>query len=401
MRTPHILIADDETPIRLTISLVLKRKNYKVSTAADGVAALKVFQEAQEEGTPVDLLITDIFMPGMDGLELIDHIRRQRHDMPIIGITAFGDKEVVVELLRRKVNDYIEKPVDEEAILGCIQQVMDRHRAHGELEEERISHRAREMAKRETESFQRRLQDMRSRIDKMVGSYQRLTRHVDEKETLVHELRQQSMEELGGDFVEVRAVEGGYRIVVADVAGHDVGSTYHTILVKAAFESHLRTGSDPLKFLRDLNQQLVEGGDSRMVTACYVDLSLERRTATVYNAGHVPPLLLSSRDEQIHELHSKGGVLGVFDILMIEPYTQRLNKEDRLYIYSDGLPGLKRLDPASGLYSRLGQVGLSSLLRRHRKMPLRESCDAVWSDLQDYCYRRPNDDMLLFAIEMP
>ncbi len=401
MRTPHILIADDETPIRLTVSLILKRKSYRVSTAVDGNAALQAFQQAQEEGNPVDLLITDIYMPGMDGLELIDRIRSLRSDMPIIGITAFGNKEVVVELLRRKVNDYIEKPVDEEAILTCIQRVLDRHREHGELEEERISKRAHDMAQRETESFQRRVSEMRSRIDKMVGSYQRLTRHVEEEDLLSHELRQMTMEELGGDFVEFRAVQGGYRLVVADVAGHDVGSTYHTILVKAAFESHLRTSSDPLQFLRDLNQQLVEGGDSRMVTACYVDISLERRTANVYNAGHVPPLLLSRRDEQIHEIHSKGGVLGVFDILMIEPYAQRLTTGDRLFVYSDGLPGLKRLDPATGLYSRLGQVGLTSLLRRHRKLPLPEAVDATWSDLQDFCYRRPNDDMLLFAIEMP
>ncbi|HDH99509.1 MAG TPA: response regulator [Firmicutes bacterium] len=111
----HILVVDDEENMRNALTFLLEAEGYRVTTAESGRRAL---QKVLEE--PVDLVITDIVMPDMDGLELIDELRRLALEVPVLVITAYGSERMKQELKRRGIAGYLSKPFEGEELLARV-----------------------------------------------------------------------------------------------------------------------------------------------------------------------------------------------------------------------------------------------------------------------------------------
>ncbi|GAB4237985.1 MAG: response regulator [Deltaproteobacteria bacterium] len=107
-----ILIVDDEAPFRFSACVALRRAGYRVEEAADGRRALDAVLESRRRGDPFDLVVTDIRMPEMSGIELIDALRERGVDVPLCAITCFGDRDLVADLARRGCTGILEKPFD-------------------------------------------------------------------------------------------------------------------------------------------------------------------------------------------------------------------------------------------------------------------------------------------------
>lgn len=122
----HILVADDEQNTLLTMQFILEVANYKVTTAENGQEALSKILKAKNNGSPVDLLITDIQMPCLTGLELIDELNRLGIDIPILVITGYGSEELVMELTRKGCNQYLGKPIDDEELAKCVSILLEK-----------------------------------------------------------------------------------------------------------------------------------------------------------------------------------------------------------------------------------------------------------------------------------
>lgn len=103
---PEILIADDEPGIRKVLSISLKDSGYTVYTAPDGQSALEVFRERDPR-----IIILDIRMPGIDGMEVLATIKRERPDAEVIMMTGHGDIDLAVKSLQLDATDFIAKPV--------------------------------------------------------------------------------------------------------------------------------------------------------------------------------------------------------------------------------------------------------------------------------------------------
>jgi two-component system response regulator PilR (NtrC family) len=99
----RILIVDDEAGIRVMLAAALKREGHDVRLAADAPSALAALE------TGVDLLVTDIRMPQMSGIELLDAAKRIDPGLSVIMMTAYGSKDIVLEALRLGATDYVEK----------------------------------------------------------------------------------------------------------------------------------------------------------------------------------------------------------------------------------------------------------------------------------------------------
>lgn len=121
-----ILIVDDEAPFRFASGVALRRKGYRVTEAGDGKQALEKVLEARERSDPFHLVVTDIRMPEMSGLELIDALKRYEVAVPVCAITCFGDKELVCELSRKGCRDYLEKPFEPEELVEQIETILRR-----------------------------------------------------------------------------------------------------------------------------------------------------------------------------------------------------------------------------------------------------------------------------------
>jgi DNA-binding NtrC family response regulator len=115
----RILIVDDEERMRHLLSIMLSRKGYHVDQAGDGVEALEMIG-----ATPFDMIITDIKMPRMDGVELLKRIMAMEIPLPVVFITAFATVESAVEVMRQGAVDYIIKPFEEDRILLTVERTL-------------------------------------------------------------------------------------------------------------------------------------------------------------------------------------------------------------------------------------------------------------------------------------
>lgn len=117
----EILIIDDEKAIRKTLSEILSFEGYKVDEAADGEEGLKKFKEKS-----FDLVLCDIKMPKLDGIEFLQKAAEVNPDIPIIMISGHGNIETAVDAVKKGAYDYISKPPDLNRLLITIRNAMDK-----------------------------------------------------------------------------------------------------------------------------------------------------------------------------------------------------------------------------------------------------------------------------------
>ena len=135
----RILVVDDEPSARSGLSRLLVQEGYIADTAEDGAKALALATER-----PPDVIVTDLKMPGMDGIELCRRLREQDPDLPVIVVTAFGDVNSAVQAMRAGADDYLTKPVDFDALLLALERATQRRELRAEADNLRRQIRERE-----------------------------------------------------------------------------------------------------------------------------------------------------------------------------------------------------------------------------------------------------------------
>ena len=120
----RVLVADDEEKIRFGISLSLKMKGYAVECVSDGQTALRRILETQGTGDAFDLIICDIQMPGMNGEEVLSRIKQIGLEIPVLAITGYGEKDLVVRLMRQGCRDFLDKPFAPEQLQTAVEKAL-------------------------------------------------------------------------------------------------------------------------------------------------------------------------------------------------------------------------------------------------------------------------------------
>ncbi|MBA2341573.1 MAG: sigma-54-dependent Fis family transcriptional regulator [Pyrinomonadaceae bacterium] len=160
---PLVLVADDDDSLRRVLEFQLRENKYEVLTAADGLTALDLFTQHD-----IACLITDLRMPGLNGLELLHRANAIKADTPVIVITAYGDIETAVAAMRAGAFDYITKPFNREQILLTLQKAL---------------------AFRETISENQRLRRLvheQFRLENVIGTSKRMRQVLDTVERVAH-----------------------------------------------------------------------------------------------------------------------------------------------------------------------------------------------------------------------
>jgi len=106
-----ILLVDDEEAIRKVLSISLIDSGYRVFTAQSGEEALRIFKKEEPS-----IILTDIKMPGMDGIQVLQHIKKESPDTEVIMITGHGDMELAIQSLKFNATDFITKPINDEVL---------------------------------------------------------------------------------------------------------------------------------------------------------------------------------------------------------------------------------------------------------------------------------------------
>lgn len=121
MALSRILVVDDEESIREFFQIMLKREGYEVFTASNGREGFDFLKK-----NPVDLIISDIQMPEMSGLELLSKVKELDPEMVVLMITAFGSTEIAVEAMKRGAYDYVQKPFKIDEVKIVIRQALEK-----------------------------------------------------------------------------------------------------------------------------------------------------------------------------------------------------------------------------------------------------------------------------------
>ncbi len=116
-----ILVIDDEKSIRNTLKEVLEYEKHNIDLSADGIEGLELFRKNE-----YDVILLDIKMPGMDGIEVLDNIIAESSDTPVIMISGHGNIDTAVEAIKKGAYDFIEKPLDLNRLLITIRNALDK-----------------------------------------------------------------------------------------------------------------------------------------------------------------------------------------------------------------------------------------------------------------------------------
>ncbi len=133
MRSGRILFIDDDRAGREVALFNLRKAGYRVETASDGTEGFSAFSPEK-----FDLVITDLKMPGISGIEVLRRIRAASPDTPVLVITAFGNVETAVEAMKEGAYDFIGKPFHRDQLLLAVEKALERQRLNVEVRDLRI-----------------------------------------------------------------------------------------------------------------------------------------------------------------------------------------------------------------------------------------------------------------------
>lgn len=122
----RILLADDDQDLREALELVLRRRGYEVQAVASGIGLVDRLASALLDGqkSPVDAIITDVRMPGCNGLNVVEGLRANGLDLPIIVISAFGDEDMRARIAQLPDVHLMEKPFRDPELAQLLESVL-------------------------------------------------------------------------------------------------------------------------------------------------------------------------------------------------------------------------------------------------------------------------------------
>src|SRR6185295_4078063 len=214
---PSILIIDDERSIRKTLTEILSYEGYKIDEAADGEDGLKKFKEKN-----YDLVLCDIKMPKLDGIEFLEKAREINDEVPIIIISGHGNIETAVEAVKKGAYDYISKPPDLNRMLITLRNAMDKTTLVAETKVLK-----RKVAKvQEIVGESPPIKKIKDTIDKIAPTEARVLITGDNgvgKELVARWIHEKSNRS-GGPMVEVNCAAIPGELIESELFGHEKGS---------------------------------------------------------------------------------------------------------------------------------------------------------------------------------
>lgn len=120
----RVLIVDDEPDVRKVVSMTLEKAGYDVIEAEDGEQAVQEIKSG-ENPLLLDVILTDIRMPKLNGLEAIQYFQKEFPHVSLLVLTGFPDLNMATSLMQNGVIDYLVKPVDKEKLLGAVVKAME------------------------------------------------------------------------------------------------------------------------------------------------------------------------------------------------------------------------------------------------------------------------------------
>jgi sigma-B regulation protein RsbU (phosphoserine phosphatase) len=350
-----VLVVDDTTPIRNLLRRILE-EDYAVHTAPDGETALSAFARNRPE-----IVILDVNMPGLSGLEVVSELRRRGEDEAVvIMLTASDDQALKAEALNLGANDFLTKPFHKGELLARVGAAARQVLLMREL---RAAHERTALELSRIAALQRRM--LPETPPRLPGG-------------LSSEVLHRASALASGDYFDcVPLGEDRVRCIVADVSGHGARAAFLMAVVRTLFHAAWADGLALDVLAGRINRHLLDlRGDGDFATLFAADLDCANRLLTYVNCGH-PPALLAREGEEPLLLEATMPLLGVMDCNASLGHAE-LTERFGLFAFTDGL--FEWRDESGGVFGLprfLDLVGERLTFSGPFLAPLAESLDAL------------------------
>lgn len=406
---PQIMVVDDSRLARAAMESILRAEGYSDLILCDGpgqaMKALGVGEGAGGKQRPPDLILLDVEMPAISGIELCRIIKGSpdHRDAPIIMVTSRNELEVLAQAFEAGAMDYITKPPKDVELLArvrsalALKQEMEKRKAHeGELLRltSRLTHAHQELLEK-----QRRLdEDLRAAagIQKSL-----LPKGLPEGVVVPFAWEFQPSQFIGGDIFNIVELGPGLLgMYVVDVTGHGVPAALVSVAVfQALLPSNglvLQGGRPvpPVRVLEALDREYPLERFEKTFTMVYAILDMASGELTFANAGHPRPLLFRAGGA-MEELDEAAAPVGMGGLLPFTQGQRTMSPGDRLLLYTDGV--VEQPSPAGDFF---GLPRFIQTLSETRDLePGRWLAEAKGRVLEFGGLIEPPDDITMVAIE--
>ncbi len=320
---PKILVVDDEPDLELLLRQKFRRKTrsgqISLIFAQNGVEALKQLEDHDD----VDLVLSDINMPEMDGLTLLKQLGSLDYDLRAVMVTAYGDMKNIRTAMNRGAFDFVTKPIDFDDLEATIDKTLE----HLTIMREALRSRDELVALRQELGVAAQMQE--SILPTDFPRDPRFELHAS----------MTPAREVGGDFYDFfRLEDERLGIVVADVSGKGVPAALFMMVSRTLMKGTAIGEGDPAACLTEVNQLLTESNEESMfVTVFYSSFNPETGHLEYANAGHNLPYVVKPSGEVRQIDCPPGLVLGVLPEFDFPGGSLDLEPGDVLFFYTDGV----------------------------------------------------------------
>ena len=380
----RILVVDDEPDLELLIRQKFRRKirdkEFEFVVAYNGLEALNRL----EEDGDIDLILTDINMPQMDGLTLLERIRELgKPFLKSVVVSAYGDMDNIRTAMNRGAFDFVTKPINLEDLELTI----------GKTLQEIAVLKAALATRDKLNAIQQEL-DIARTIQLTI-----LPKGLPangEKARFELDAAIESAREVGGDLYDYFFIDDDHLgFVIGDVTGKGVPAALLMAVTKTAIQSTGLRGGSASTCLEAVNNTIVrESPDDMFVTAFYGILDLRTGEVDYCNAGHNFPFRITGKGE-VAELAAVSGVpLGFLPDFSYSRHTLRLQPGEALYLCTDGVSEAMDKD-----FNEYSNARLEVALKHHAANPLTELNRGIMADIRAFTGGIPqSDDITMLAL---
>ena len=319
----RILVVDDEPDLEPLMLQRMRRDirsgRYKFVFAQNGVEALEKLRQEND----IDMVLSDINMPQMDGLTLLEQIPKVDPNIRSVIISAYGDMKNIRTAMNRGAFDFVTKPIDFEDLQVTIDRTL------------------RNMAEwREALQSRDRLVALQNELDVARGMQQSIlpTRFPKDPSYAVYG-KMQPASNVGGDFFDVMYLnDGRVGLAVADVSDKGVPAALFMMSSRTLLKGAAIGVGLPGEVLREVNDLLIEDNEGGMfVTLLYAVYDPSSRELTYANGGHNSPLVVHPDGTSALFPLTDGIALGIAPDLSYKQNTVTLSPGDSVIFYTDGV----------------------------------------------------------------
>jgi sigma-B regulation protein RsbU (phosphoserine phosphatase) len=334
----RILSVDDEQDMEMLILQLFRKqirdKKYEFVFANNGIEAL----ERLEEYKDITLILSDINMPGMDGLTFLSRVNEQGNPLlKAIMISAYGDMDNIRTAMNRGAFDFVTKPVNFEDLEITISKTVE----HIEMMTTLEKGREQLIALQNDLSVAKEIQ--LSMLPKSVPA------NIGKAGVDLHAFLKPA-KAVGGDLYDYFMMDPEHLFfLIGDVSDKGVPAALFMSITKAIFKSQFsnRNGASIVEKVKTVNEFLCEDNSSFMfVTAFVCILNTKTGVLQYVDAGHEPPVIIRA-DGSVEILKKHGGMALCFDPTFdYQEQTMQLNPGDKFILYTDGVPDANNLSGA-------------------------------------------------------